>query len=272
MKELLISTASLAIVTALGWFATWLKARMQGKIIDAVVAGVEKVGDKDVKDAIDTIARAQGAKEALDLILSRLGWLGKAAPALLLCAVLALSGCAALGQTPTATGATGVGQYGALSGLQAGSTQLSMSGSVSVQVQPGAGGALMPDAVKGLVAKIAAETDAMLADPNLPPEAKKELLARSVAMLSQLSAPWGGLTVTLSDVKTGEASVTGETGKGSGGGPATMAEPEKPEGPKAEKPATEIPAEKPAEPAPEPAPEAKPGEPPADTPAPAPAE
>ncbi len=236
MYEVLITALAGLVVTGLGWLVTKIELRTKNKIILALVGAIEKLDEQEVKELVDQLATRTGVKEKLDKILANLGWLRKSAPVLLLVTLLALGGCQALGQTPTATGATGVGQYGALSGLQAGSTQLSMSGSVSVQVQPVAGGALMPDAVKALVAKIAAETDAMLADPNLTPEAKKEILERGVQMLTQLSAPWGVIHVTLTDLETGDAEVTGETGKGSGGGPAAMCEPEKPEGPNRRKP------------------------------------
>ncbi len=186
--------------------------------------------------------------------------LTKGAGYLLVGGVLALgAGCQALGQTPTATGATGVGQYGALSGLQAGSTMLSMSGSVSVQVQPGQGGALMPEAIRGLLSKLAAETDAILADPTVPPEAKKGLVEKQVEMISRLSAPWGAVTVSVQGITTGESTATGTTGSGTGGGSGDLAkEPEKPEGPRTpQEPEAATPEESPAE-----------SEPPASAPAP----
>ncbi len=259
MYETLIAALAGLLVTAIGWIVTKVKLATKNKIVLALVAAIERLDDKEIKQLVEKLAEKSGVREKLDAILEKLGWLRRSAPVILLVACLALAGCQALGQTPTATGATGVGQYGALSGLQAGSTLLSMSGSVSVQVQPGAGGgALMPPAVRDLIAKIAAETDALLADPNLTPEARKEIVDRSVEMLTRLSAPWGAVTVNVSGVTTGEASSTGSTGTGSGGGSGAMTkdEPEKPKGPAATEkpPATEEP--KPTE-----------ESPPADTPA-----
>lgn len=149
----------------------------------------------------------------------------------ILCVLTVTTGCAALGQTPTATGATGVGSYGALSGLQAGSTQISMSGSVNVQVQPKDGMAGIPDSVKNLIAKLSMDIDRTLADPNLPEEQKRALVLGQIDLISRLAAPWSIITVTLTDTKTGEASVTGTTGSGTGGGSGSTKEPAKPEGP-----------------------------------------
>lgn len=161
-----------------------------------------------------------------------------------LCVTVAV-GCAATGATPSATGTTGVGQYGALSGLQAGSTLVSMGGNVTVQVHPNPG-STMPKSIMASIEKLSAEVEKIASDPTIPMDAKERLIAQQADLIAKLSAPWGGVTVTVTNSTGGDATATGSTGTGSGQGVGSaFSEPEKPTGPK---PApAETPAPAPAE-------------------------
>lgn len=198
---------------------------------------------------IDVPALVAGVLNGLGFIFLRQG-VAKVA-VILLCVTVAV-GCASSGVTPSATGTTGVGQYGALSGLQAGSTLVSMGGSVTVQVHPNPG-STMPKSIMDSIEKLSADVEKIASDPTIPMDAKERLISQQADLIAKLSAPWGGVVVTVTNSTGGDASATGSTGTGSGQGVGSaFSEPEKPEGPKAtatpETPAMEeTPAAMPAE-------------------------
>ena len=101
MPDALYTALVGVLIALLGWFAEWLKGRAKGKVIDAVVTGVEQIDAKEVKEAIDRLAKSKGIKELLDKILAKKGFLF-----LLLVPLLVLSaGCGLL--SSGTTGAAG---------------------------------------------------------------------------------------------------------------------------------------------------------------------